>query len=175
MFKKGIARRWLFNSLGVMILLFTACIAALSFVVQSYAYNGIQMTLIGRSDELPTVLSGSMKTVSEFNAAARSYTENFPDKDLMEVMAVSRSGSILSTSSGFAPDQNQSKPDFESALHSENGYGYWIGKLASGEKVMAVSRVARGANGAVLGAVRYIRSEERRVGKECRSRWSPYH
>ena len=39
MFKKGIARRWLFNSLGVMILLFTACIAALSFVVQSYAYN----------------------------------------------------------------------------------------------------------------------------------------
>ena len=149
MFKKGIARRWLFNSLGVMILLFTACIAALSFVVQSYAYNGIQMTLIGRSDELPTVLSGSMKTVSEFNAAARSYTENFPDKDLMEVMAVSRSGSILSTSSGFAPDQNQSKPDFESALHSENGYGYWIGKLASGEKIMAVSRVARGANGAV--------------------------
>ena len=22
---------------------------------------------------------------------------------------------------------------------------------------------------------RWIRSEERRVGKECRSRWSPYH
>ena len=21
----------------------------------------------------------------------------------------------------------------------------------------------------------YLRSEERRVGKECRSRWSPYH
>ena len=25
------------------------------------------------------------------------------------------------------------------------------------------------------GGVPYIRSEERRVGKECRSRWSPYH
>ena len=24
-------------------------------------------------------------------------------------------------------------------------------------------------------AVRNLRSEERRVGKECRSRWSPYH
>ena len=23
--------------------------------------------------------------------------------------------------------------------------------------------------------MRYLRSEERRVGKECRSRWSPYH
>ena len=28
--------------------------------------------------------------------------------------------------------------------------------------------------GARLGAV-FVRSEERRVGKECRSRWSPYH
>ena len=27
----------------------------------------------------------------------------------------------------------------------------------------------------VLRKGRYIRSEERRVGKECRSRWSPYH
>ena len=27
--------------------------------------------------------------------------------------------------------------------------------------------------GSYLGAVK--RSEERRVGKECRSRWSPYH
>ena len=26
-----------------------------------------------------------------------------------------------------------------------------------------------------LAAVSVIRSEERRVGKECRSRWSPYH
>ena len=23
--------------------------------------------------------------------------------------------------------------------------------------------------------LRFVRSEERRVGKECRSRWSPYH
>ena len=27
----------------------------------------------------------------------------------------------------------------------------------------------------VTGAGSGIRSEERRVGKECRSRWSPYH
>src|SRR2546429_3744705 len=28
---------------------------------------------------------------------------------------------------------------------------------------------------AVVMALQKIRSEERRVGKECRSRWSPYH
>src|SRR5256885_17108359 len=31
------------------------------------------------------------------------------------------------------------------------------------------------ATGVVGGALLVLRSEERRVGKECRSRWSPYH
>jgi len=35
-------------------------------------------------------------------------------------------------------------------------------------------RLALVVNGEVLAAPR-VRSEERRVGKECRSRWSPYH
>src|SRR5687768_17997723 len=30
-------------------------------------------------------------------------------------------------------------------------------------------------NGAIASKYRNARSEERRVGKECRSRWSPYH
>ena len=35
------------------------------------------------------------------------------------------------------------------------------------------SRVIQGAGATCFRAV--LRSEERRVGKECRSRWSPYH
>jgi len=39
---------------------------------------------------------------------------------------------------------------------------------------------ATGADGGSFGAISLsgtgkFRSEERRVGKECRSRWSPYH
>ena len=30
-------------------------------------------------------------------------------------------------------------------------------------------------NGVAPSYIHYLRSEERRVGKECRSRWSPYH
>ena len=39
--------------------------------------------------------------------------------------------------------------------------------------VEALRRVVRAAN--ELGIVYLTRSEERRVGKACRSRWSPYH
>ena len=38
---------------------------------------------------------------------------------------------------------------------------------------IAVSKSVKTALG--LGAAVTFRSEERRVGKECRSRWSPYH
>ena len=36
-------------------------------------------------------------------------------------------------------------------------------------------RMTSDAGALLLGATDAKRSEERRVGKECRSRWSPYH
>src|SRR5256886_13566739 len=49
------------------------------------------------------------------------------------------------------------------------------GRLAQARALLAGWR--RGADELVLSAPLYSqdRSEERRVGKECRSRWSPYH
>src|SRR5260370_39287971 len=44
-----------------------------------------------------------------------------------------------------------------------------------GLRVSDVRRLRRSMNTVVLLRERYPRSEERRVGKECRSRWSPYH
>src|SRR5258705_7313307 len=45
------------------------------------------------------------------------------------------------------------------------------------EHLLLALEVARGAAGKVRspGSLVFMRSEERRVGKECRSRWSPYH
>src|SRR5256885_302017 len=50
---------------------------------------------------------------------------------------------------------------------------------ADAPALLAVLRFVQDTPGAeALGiglAAAYLRSEERRVGKECRSRWSPYH
>ena len=55
---------------------------------------------------------------------------------------------------------------------------------AAQETTGTITGVAKDSSGAVLPGVtvtvKYVqtggtRSEERRVGKECRSRWSPYH
>src|SRR2546425_8389867 len=47
--------------------------------------------------------------------------------------------------------------------------------LALLNEEMAALERARAAAEAQLEIANALRSEERRVGKECRSRWSPYH
>src|SRR3712207_8354814 len=54
-----------------------------------------------------------------------------------------------------------------------------IRAVARAHGVLALRGEAQPAHVAVaeheLGELLRVRSEERRVGKECRSRWSPYH
>src|SRR2546429_8483367 len=46
---------------------------------------------------------------------------------------------------------------------------------STSEGILYLKMCSRGANRAQDRPLSEIRSEERRVGKECRSRWSPYH
>ena len=48
------------------------------------------------------------------------------------------------------------------------------GKIKAGEKLPSKRTMAKNHSISVI-TVENARSEERRVGKECRSRWSPYH
>ena len=57
--------------------------------------------------------------------------------------------------------------------------GYKINRAADDAAGLSISekmrKQIRGLSQASSNAQDGIRSEERRVGKECRSRWSPYH
>ena len=50
-----------------------------------------------------------------------------------------------------------------------------FGPLSAGGAVVTLGEAQRRDAFAWLDLVKRSRSEERRVGKECRSRWSPYH
>ena len=50
-----------------------------------------------------------------------------------------------------------------------------LAEQAAVDRAFADFQPERVVNLAAQAGVRYSRSEERRVGKECRSRWSPYH
>ena len=60
-----------------------------------------------------------------------------------------------------------------SAMNRLNGLGVNVLGSVTGRDMNGVQ--FSGISNIVGGSMRGIRSEERRVGKECRSRWSPYH
>ena len=164
MFTKGISRRWFLNTIGIVFVILVIFIASLSLMVQTSVYNGIELAITGRVDELLNWLSASSGgyMTSEFTAITRDYIENyFQDKDKMEIMALSRTGQILITSTGFEPDQQQAMPDYDMALQSEDSTGNWVGSLNTGEKVMAITRAVRDENGTLVGSIRYMVSLER--------------
>ena len=158
---KGITKRWLLNSLGVILILIVALVFSLSYAIQNYIYYGIQQAINGRAGELTNVFSDyGQRSSQAFLTAARNYVENFPNKESMELMVFNSEGHIITTSIGFAPDQSQPMPDYQQALADANGYGTWTGRLTSGEKVMAVTRVIQNDAGSVVGGVRYVVSLE---------------
>src|SRR3989475_8123860 len=64
------------------------------------------------------------------------------------------------------------------ALHQRGGKGArFMGPVKGIRYIVAYGRLRGGARATARGEFdkRASRSEERRVGKECRSRWSPYH
>ncbi len=136
-------------------------IISFGFIIKSYFYSGIKQTLDGRSNELANIFRGySWGSYIGFNSTVRQYVEEFPDKDLMELMAFDGEDKVMITSAGFSDRSILNMPDFNEAKASEDNYGFWVGNLESGEKVMAVTRCLHGQGNKYLGAIRYIVSLE---------------
>ncbi len=159
---KGITKRWLFSSLSLVLAVILILVIAFSFFIKNYYYNAIQQTLTGRVNELVNIFAEYTSVNSkEFEDNSREYVENFPDKELMELMIFNSEGKIIITSLGFAPDMTQPMPDYEKAKSDPSGVSMWVGSLTSSEDVMAITRVIYNkSTGEYAGAVRYVVSLE---------------
>ncbi len=158
MLLKGITKRWVMNTFGVILLILLVLLVAFSVVVQNLYYNGIRQTLSGRSGELSGIFSYNVN--SGFMETARQYVESFPDKEMMELVVINSSGEPEINSTGFTPDREQYMPDYEEALTNDEHRADWCGRLSSGEKVMALTKVITNDGNESVGAIRYIVSLE---------------
>ena len=155
---KGINRRWLINTFGVVLAIIILLVITLSISVHSLCYNTVEAALTTRSKELASVFPDyTAENTDLFQSTASAYAADFDYKDEMEIEVINADGKVVTTSNGFGTDE-ENVPDYENALKNSDGKARYIGRSPSGEKIMAVSRVIRNAQGAELGAVRYISS-----------------
>lgn len=138
MAKKSITKRWIFNNVGVIILALLVIEMAIIYAIQNYFYSSAKQYLVSKINAVTSVLSiHSQDSAANFSAEIRNTLETFNEKDKIELMAINSKGRVVLTSSGFSPDVDTLMPDYEEAMVS--GEGSYIGKLPSGEKILAVS------------------------------------
>lgn len=138
MAKRSITKRWILNNLGVVFLALMVIEMAFIYAIQNYYYSSAKQYLISKINAVTSVLSiHSQDSAANFSAEMRNMLETFNEKDKIELMAINSKGRVVLTSSGFSPDDDVSMPDYEEAM--ETGEGYYVGKMPSGEKIMAVS------------------------------------
>lgn len=158
---KGITKRWMLNTLSVILAIIILIVVSLIFFVTYLFQNSVEQSLNATGSELSLVFPGyESDSSTSFTASARDYVENFDKKEQMEVMVINSAGRVVMTSTGFIPTDKTQMTDFDDAKNDENGCAFWNGKLNSGESAMSQTRVIKNTSGTVVGAVRYMVSME---------------
>ena len=134
--KHSITTRWLLNSLGIVVLVMLIVVVVAVVIANSYYSNTARQYLESRMENITLDLS-RYTTVSGYRAEVRNIIESFTDKDKYELMAISSSGEITLTSSGFQPSSSLDMSDYEAARYTENGTAWAEFTLPSGDKVLS--------------------------------------
>ncbi len=152
MIKNSIVKRWIFSVLIIIVLFIIIFSFTFCFFVQKQYYDIARVTLESRATEMVLSYFDNSQSASDnqFADTARSFIEEFSDKNVMEVWVIDPSGKVVASSTGFSVVR-ENYPDYDLAK-ADGEKGEWIGKMSNGEKVMAQTYIINSDNA----AVRYI-------------------
>jgi len=135
---KGINRRWLINTFGVVLAIIILLVIFSSVAVHSLCYSTVEAALNNHSEDLETVFpDGISDNTDTFIATASTYAADFNYKDEMEIQILNATGRVVTTSTGFDAEEVKA-PDFADALKTESGTARYVGRNEAGEKINAV-------------------------------------
>lgn len=155
--KNSITKRWIVNTLGIIIVVLLGITAVATAMFREQYYASVRMTLQSRATGMVSSYFSLYNEGSgeNFNLRAKEFVQDFSEKSLMEVWVIDARGNVVVSSGGFSV-QGEPFPDYTEAKNSLTGKSEWIGRMTSGERVMALTYVLPSLDGNPPGAVRYI-------------------
>ena len=156
---KGIRRRWMTNSIGVLLFVILLAVTAFSVAMGSYYYATMSSGLQVKAEYAVEFFS-DYRTKNEYYQHVLTYVNNnFEGKDVMEMQFLDTTGSIRFSSFGLAAFSAPGTPDIAGALDPEHPQTTpWTGDDPStGEHIMAVSSPLT-IDGKPVAAIRYVTS-----------------
>ncbi len=152
---QSIRRRWMVNSLGVVLLVVFLGVSAFSLAMSSFYYSTVSSGLETRARMATRSFRNFTET--EYNNRAATYVAEFEDKGRLEIQFLNAYGRIQYSSYGLTAGSMPGTPEIAKAAE-EQTLQQWSGNDPNtGEHIMSVSSPIV-YDGSVVGVVRMVTS-----------------
>ena len=154
----GLRKRWLVNSLGPIFVVALLATGIFCAGMANYYYSTMMDGLMTRANHASEYFTSyTMNSYSEFYQSAYTFTEEFAEKNFLELQFINPNGRIIISSygltSGLSPGTQDIVDVFETGMTSSY---QGVDKL-TGEHIMSVCAPLQ-LDGQVVGTMRYVTS-----------------
>ena len=156
---KGLRKRWIVNTLGILSALGLACVLIVTAVFAVYYYSSMESDLRYRARNTTEFFADYLnQDYNQFHQSCITYAQTFEDRNSLELQFINSQGQIVASSYGKWAGPSPTTPDISQAIETKEIQKH-IGKDPStGERIMAVSSPMIYVNGEVIGVLRYVTS-----------------
>ena len=152
---KGIRRRWLVNSVGVVVLILALAVGSFAAALWSYYYNDTADDLMKKASS--TANGFRLYTRSDYRATAQQTVSNYEDKSQLELQFLDTGGAVLYSGNDLTAGSTPNTPDIQGALENRVATPWQGRDPATGERILAASSPVI-YQGNLVGVIRYVTS-----------------
>lgn len=142
---KGIRKRWMVNSISVVLLIVLLAVTAFSVALAGYYYSSMSSELKGKAES--AVSQSTARTETEYLQYAQDYVSNrFSDQDGIQVQFINAASGTVQVSSygnddryGLTAGTKPDTPDISGAIETVDTVSWTGNDPQTGEHIMAVS------------------------------------
>ncbi len=158
----GLRRRWIMNTIGVVVLLGLLCAAAVIIAFSAYYYASVESDLYHQASSTVSFLGDNdFRSAQEYQQACINYTGSYSNKNTVELQFLDGDGALVSTSYGVWVDETPETPEIHWALQSGAIETFRGRESATGQRIIAVSCPVVYGSGEVVGVLRFVTATRR--------------
>ena len=153
----GLRRRWLINTLCVVLPLAIVCVFAVTASFAAYYYSGMESDLRYRARTTTEFFAENMNV--DYNAYYQScikYAQTYEDRNSIELQFINAQGRLVASSYGPWAGDAPSTTEIQEAMDMRTQRAFVGRDEHTGEHIMAVSSPMIYSNGEVIGVLRFV-------------------
>lgn len=156
---RGIRKRWLLNTVGVVCVLGILCVLAVTASFSAYYYSNVESDMRNKAEQTADFFAGYLnQNYNQYYQSCITYAQTFEDRNTIELQFIDAQGDLVVSSSGHWVGPSPSTLDISDAIRTRDISHFAGQDPITDESIIAVSSPMLYSNGEVIGVLRYVTS-----------------